>query len=303
MPSKPMFLPISENASGGVFLPGLAPEPASTAMMFPPGTYPIMASGEYVGTLFPLADPLPPPQMPYMPDAAQVAHTLGINPDSLAPLAEPLPTSVNPEQPALPPMTPPFPEIDGGPLPSPELPSLPSMDSPSLDMAALARPLPTTVNAVQEALAPGGIPFPDLPFLPPPEPQPITTLPQTEAGALDTAPLSRPLPTSRSPVQEPLAPDVTPLPDIRLPTPEAMREIAIPDHMTRDSAPALPAPSGETAAINGRPVLGDLTEVLKLLADRQASLAAQTEGRSRLRAGEPSPNLGNVVWQRQWGQP
>jgi hypothetical protein len=252
MGMKPMFLPISESASGGVFLPGLAPEPASTAMMFPPGTYPIMASGDYVGTLFPLADPLPPPQMPYMPDSAQVAHSLGINPDSLSPLADPLPTSVSPDLPALPPMS---------------------------------------------------VPFPDLPFLPPPQPEPITTVPQTEPALLDTAPLSRPLPTSRQPIQEPLPPDTTPLPDVRLPNPEPMRDIAIPNGNLNTAAPALPAPEGEVATIQGRPVLGDLTEVLKLLADRQATLAAHTEGRSRLRAGEPNPNLGNVVWQRQWGQP
>lgn len=252
MPSKPMFLPISENASGGVFLPGLAPEPASTAMMFPPGTYPIMASGEYVGTLFPLADPLPPPTMPYMPDTAPVAHSIGLNTDSLAPLAEPLPTSVSPEQPALPPMS---------------------------------------------------VPFPELPYLPPPTPEPITTVPQTEPGTLDTAPLSRPLPTSRSPVQEPLAPDVTPLPEVRLPTPEPVREIAIPDGTVRDTPSALPASTGDVATMQGRPVLGDLAESLRMLTDRQKELAAFNEHRSRLRAGEPNPNLGNVIWQRQWGNP
>jgi hypothetical protein len=302
MGMKPMFLPISESASGGVFLPGLAPEPASTAMMFPPGTYPIMASGEYVGTLFPLADPLPPPQMPYMPDSAQVAHALGINPDSLAPLAEPLPTAVDPDQRALPPMSVPFPEMPY--LAQPEVAPISTEANPlpSLDMASLAPPLPTSTAPGREPMPPASEPFPDVPFLPPPDPQPITSVPQVASGTLDTAPLSRPLPTTRDMVREPLAPDVTPLPDVRLPAPESVRDIPIPEGALSTSAPSLPAPSGELAAMQGRPVLADMAEVLKQLADRQGALAAQTEGRSRLRAGEPSPNLGNVVWQRQWGQ-
>lgn len=127
----PMFLPISESAQGAVFLPGLAGDPHSqTQAMFPPGTYPIMGSGEYTGTLYPLADPVPPQPMPLPPEVQPVAMPAGLGSQGLPPveMPQPMPQEIL----AIPPG-------QGAELPGAQ---------------PLAMPLPTAVPPIQQAFPP-----------------------------------------------------------------------------------------------------------------------------------------------------
>lgn len=159
--TKPMFLPIMEdNRTGAVNLPGLMGSPhPDNAATFPIGTYPIMASGEYVGTLYPLADPIPPQPMPLPVEVAPVSMPAGITAAGIPPVE--LPTPLPQEVLSIP------------PTPGTEISSTP----------ALAPPLPTSVSPVLQAWPPMPQPIPQVANYPPQElPLPVVDSPMPIPG-------------------------------------------------------------------------------------------------------------------------
>jgi len=187
----PMFLPINETGQS-VTLPGLAPEPGGTAPLFPPGTYPIMGSGDYTGTLYPLADPLPSPGIPLPAEVAPIALPPGMEPGGILP------------QELIPP----------APL---DFPQMPQDFQQSPGIAPLTDPLPTSVQSFQQAWPPFPEPAPQVPLYPPegmPMPQveaaPPAMLPPPEVPILAAESLT-PFPVVESP-----PPGMLPLPDVAL---------------------------------------------------------------------------------------
>ena len=143
--TKPMFLPIMEdNRTGAVNLPGLMGSPhPDNAMTFPIGTYPIMGAGEYTGTLFPLADPIPPQPLPMPPEVQSVALPAGTSAAGIPPVELP------------------------APMPQ-EVLAIPPDRGPDLSVTpALAPPLPTSVSPIQQAWPPMPQPIPQVPSYPP----------------------------------------------------------------------------------------------------------------------------------------
>jgi hypothetical protein len=154
--TKPMFLPIMEDSrSGAVNLPGLMGSPhPDNAALFPIGTYPIMASGQYVGTLFPLMDPIQPQPMPMPPEVSSVAMPNGVTASGIPPVM----------------LEPPMPQ---------EVLSLPPQTAPDPSSSpALAPPLPTAVSPVLQAFPPWQQPIPEVPNYPPQQlPMPVVDNP------------------------------------------------------------------------------------------------------------------------------
>ena len=156
-----MFLPIMEdNRTGAVNLPGLMGSPhPDNAATFPIGTYPIMASGQYVGTLFPLADPIPPQPLPMPPEVQSVALPVGVSAAGIPPVELP------------------------APMPQ-EVLAIPPDRGPDLSVTpALAPPLPTSVSPIQQAWPPMPQPIPQVPNYPPQQlPMPSVDNPQPLPG-------------------------------------------------------------------------------------------------------------------------
>ena len=218
---RPQFLPIRETDQGQVYLPGLAGGPeAANPGLFPPGTYPIPASGEYTGTLFPLADPIPPQPMPLPPEIASVAMPGGMMEYGIPPM----------ELPAPPPLE--FPDF---PLPA-------GADVPGLQ--SLAEPLPTSLASTLPALPPMSVPFPDVDLPPvgqgqgtdlefPAGPQqglpPDILLPEPPRPTRPFTALADPLPTSTSDTLPALPPMAVPFPQVSLPQAHPQGVIALPD--------------------------------------------------------------------------
>lgn len=137
----PMFLPINETGQS-VTLPGLAPDPGGARPLFTLDMVPIPASGEYAGTLWPLADPTPIQGMPLPPEVSPVAMPSGASPGGIPPVQLPMPFA-------------------------PEMPNLPGMAPAELSAAPLGDPLPTSVMAFQQAWPPFPEPTPQVPLIPP----------------------------------------------------------------------------------------------------------------------------------------
>lgn len=281
--SSSMFLPISETATGSVFLPGLAGDPHSqTQAMFPPGTYPIMgsrsAAGDFTGTLYPLADPIVPQPMPLPPEVQGVAMPATAITGRLDSLADPLPP-----QPMPMPVDAPLAAMPAGsgatdnlpdyPMPTPDpqqimsIPPNTGLQTP--DASALAQPLPTSVSPTQMAW--------------PPMPQPIPDVPLQQ-------PMSLPLP--EIPLQ---MPDVLPIPSI-----DAVAPGMLPLPGMTLQAP-LPSPAAaEPLAVTQTPGMTALIEAMRDV-DTNAKRLDEIQGnRNTLRGDVPQPNLGQVVWEQKW---
>lgn len=270
----PMFLPISESGQT-VTLPGLAPDPSGSAPLFPPGTYPIMGSGEFTATLYPLADPLPPSPLPLPPEVASVA----------LPSLGQVPTSGIQPVPA------------GMPLPT-DMPQLPNYTPGELPLAPLGDQLPTSVLPFQQAWPPMPEPTPQVPLLPPEPPQQPQALPAIPPEMLPllgpalSLPTALPLPEVGS-----APPGVLPIPEVSLATPEM---VPLPEVGLRlPEMPLTPA-----APLTGATSTGwdALLRVLEGTKEHDERLRAFSEGRSVLRAPVPGANLGRVVWEQTFGE-
>lgn len=227
-----MFLPLSETGQS-VTLPGLAPDPAGGAPLFPPGTYPIMGSGEFTATLYPLADPMPPPPMPLPPEVTSVALPIGASAGGIPSVSA---------QPPLPAQMPYLPEQSPGP----------AMPPPGLSEA-----LPTSVMPFQMAWPPMPEPTPQVPLYPP------------QPAGYDAPQLF--------PAQ------ALPMPEVPLP------------------GPAFPTEPAQA-------LLGSVTSGMQALAETLQSVQNHDQGlrdfrdnRSVLRAPVPENNLGQVLWERHFG--
>lgn len=137
----PMFLPLLETGQQ-VTLPGLAPDPGGSAPTFPPGTYPIMGSGEFTSTLYPLADPPVIRPMPLPPEVSSVALPSGSSPGGLQPVDIPGPSAL-------------------------DMPQVPSSSPGELPLSPLADSLPTSMMQFQQAWPPFPEQMPQVPLIPP----------------------------------------------------------------------------------------------------------------------------------------
>lgn len=297
-PDPKMFLPIVERDGGGVFLPGLAPDPSGSIPIMPPGTYPIMGSGEFTGTLMPLADPLPPSPLPLPPEVASVA----------------LPEDA---------LTQGIPQLEVQPPEPPELPELPPhADAPLPGVEPLAEPLPTSVPEVQRAWPPmlepaAAVPAYGMPAVPSPEVAPAganleqllaaltqdrglevaaPALPPVQAMAADLAAL--PAPTAAPGIDLPAA-VATPAPD--MPGVQVQGVVAFPavEVAAPDAPPPLPAPPAPASGLTQTEQLAQALTGVQQYNDRSDRTE---EMRGRLRAPVPAAADGRVLWDRVWGE-
>jgi hypothetical protein len=285
MPSDPtsmkMFLPIQVQQGGLVNLPGLAPEPAGGTVLFPPGTYPIMASGDQTATLMPLADPLPPSPVPLPPEVANVALPEDALVQGLPQLELPVPEP-------------------------PELPELPLPPGASVPGAQpLGDPLPTSVSFEQRPWPPmlEGYTSPNynLPsLLPPTYPEQAGLPPMPEAAQPLSLMPSEPLPAalpSPSPEVSGPASEVVPL----LPVPAGLSSPVLPELALEPAEPLPPVVRGEPVSPAVQSGWDALAETLVGRDDHEEKAASFADSRSRLRAPVPEQATGQVLWEKYFG--
>ncbi len=86
-----------------------------------------------------------------------------------------------------------------------------------------------------------------------------------------------------------------------MPTPNAPGLEPLPQVASANPTALPAAVQADPVAVEVRSGMSALREAMGVVEERSKQQTAWTENRNRLRAGEPQPNLGKIIWEQQWG--